>query len=160
MLFRSLELMWTPHRGPHLLVSGFVHPPTETRAWQALKLAGETNVLTIKGLEGSTDLPISRACVTGRPDGDSDGRLILHPRDHDCYGEDPRWESLELWTGQAFAALGGQGPLATPLIWNAGTYLWQAGHCASQEAGLAQCRALLHDGAALRLLDTIRQQTA
>ena len=155
----SLELLWTPHRGPHLLISGFVHPPTETRAWQALKLAGETNVLTIKGLEGSTDLPISRACVTGRPDGESDGRLILHPRDHGCYGEDPRWESLEQWAGQAFAALGGQGPLATSLIWNAGTYLWQSGHSASQEAGLAQGRALLHDGAALRLLETIRQQT-
>ena len=75
----SLELLWTPHRGEHLLVSGFVHPPTESRAWQALKLAGETDVLTVKGLEGSTDLPISRACVTGRPNADGDGRLILHP---------------------------------------------------------------------------------
>ena len=23
----SLELLWTPHQGQHLLVSGFVHPP-------------------------------------------------------------------------------------------------------------------------------------
>ena len=37
----SLELLWTPHQGQHLLVSGFVHPPTESRAWEALKLAGE-----------------------------------------------------------------------------------------------------------------------
>ena len=32
----SLELLWTPHRGERLLVSGFVHPPTESRAWEAL----------------------------------------------------------------------------------------------------------------------------
>ena len=25
----SLELLWTAHQGEHLLVSGFVHPPTE-----------------------------------------------------------------------------------------------------------------------------------
>ena len=36
----SLELMWTAHQGDHLLISGFVHPPTESRAWEALKLAG------------------------------------------------------------------------------------------------------------------------
>jgi anthranilate phosphoribosyltransferase len=85
----SLELMWTAHQGDHLLVSGFVHPPTEARAWEALRLAGETNVLTVKGLEGSTDLPISRACVTGLCQGGDSERLILHPRDHGCYGTDP-----------------------------------------------------------------------
>ena len=29
----SMELLWTAHQGEHLLVSGFVHPPTEDRAW-------------------------------------------------------------------------------------------------------------------------------
>lgn len=62
----SAELLWTAHQGAHLLVSGFVHPPTESRAWQALELAGETEVITVKGLEGSTDLPISRAGITAR----------------------------------------------------------------------------------------------
>jgi anthranilate phosphoribosyltransferase len=153
----SLELLWTAHHGEHLLVSGFVHPPTETRAWQALKLAGETDVLTIKGLEGSTDLPISRACVTGRPKAGDDGRLILHPRDHDCYGDDPRWEGLETWAIAALAALGGQGPLAVALVWNAGTYLWQAGHSNSQAAGLKRCRELLEAGTVLRQLNTLAQ---
>ena len=153
----SLELLWTPHHGDHLLVSGFVHPPTETRAWLALQLAGETEVLTIKGLEGSTDLPISRACVTGRPSASGDGRLILHPRDHGCYGDDPRWHDLDTWASQALAALGGQGPLATALIWNAGTYLWQADHCDSQAAGLERCRELLQTGATLGHLHTMGQ---
>ncbi|MCP9775500.1 anthranilate phosphoribosyltransferase family protein [Cyanobium sp. WAJ14-Wanaka] len=153
----SLELLWTAHRGNHLLVSGFVHPPTEARAWQALKLAGETEILTIKGLEGSTDLPISRACVTGRPNDSGDGRLILHPRDHDCYGNDPAWIDLDTWADQALAALGGQGPLATSLIWNAGNYLWQAGLSNTQEAGLESCRKLLHSGKPLGHLAAIHQ---
>ena len=53
----SLELLWTAHQGAHLLVSGFVHPPTESRAWEALRLAGETNLLTVKGLKGARIFP-------------------------------------------------------------------------------------------------------
>ena len=153
----SLELLWTAHHGEHLLVSGFVHPPTEARAWQALQLAGETNVLTVKGLEGSTDLPISRACVTGRPTANNEGRQILHPRDHGCFAHDPLWEGIESWGTQALAALGGQGELATALIWNAGTYLWQAGLDQDQASGLEHCRELLHSGAVLQLLNQLRQ---
>jgi anthranilate phosphoribosyltransferase len=67
----SLELLWTPHYGDHLLMSGFVHPPTEKRAWEALAAAGETDVLTVKGLEGYTDLPTSRTGITGRFRGDT-----------------------------------------------------------------------------------------
>lgn len=156
----SLELLWTAHQGDHLLVSGFVHPPTEARAWQALRLAGETNVLTVKGLEGSTDLPISRACVTGRPNGSDEGRQILHPRDHGCFAHDPLWEGIENWGTQALAALGGQGELATPLLWNAGTYLWQAGLDADQSAGLEHCRELLNSGAVLQLVHQLRQHAA
>ena len=31
----SMELIWTAHQGEHLIVSGFVHPPTEERAQKA-----------------------------------------------------------------------------------------------------------------------------
>ena len=91
----SLELLWTPHRGEHLLVSGFVHQPTEQRAWEALAAAGETDVLTVKGLEGSTDLPSNRTGITGRFRGDTMERVLLHPRDHGVHGEDIPWSSLE-----------------------------------------------------------------
>ena len=153
----SLELIWTAHRGDHLLVSGFVHPPTEARAWEALRLAGETNIFTVKGLEGSTDLPISRACVTGRIQGTDNERLILHPRDHGCYGSNPAWDNLDSWSAQALAALGGQGELADSLRWNSGTYLWQAGRCPDQAEGIRQAEALLNSGAVLQQLQKMRQ---
>ncbi|MFQ6539931.1 MULTISPECIES: anthranilate phosphoribosyltransferase family protein [Aphanothece] len=148
----SLELLWTAHRGPHLLVSGFVHPPTESRAWRALELSGETDVVTVKGLEGSTDLPISRACITARAHGGQGERLILHPRDHGCYGPDALWTDLDSWRQQALAALGGQGELAAALQWNAAAYLWLGGICETLSAGLERTHELLQDGSALRQL--------
>ena len=43
----SLELLWTPHQGDHLLVSGFVHPPTEVRAWLFMGDHTEDNNLEV-----------------------------------------------------------------------------------------------------------------
>lgn len=139
----SLELLWTPHQGDHLLVSGFVHPPTEKRAWQALEEAGEREVLTIKGLEGSTDLPTSRAGITARVRQGAVERLLLHPRDHGFHGEEVAWEGLASWRDQAEAALAGEGPLARALIWNLGAYLWLGGCFDTLERGLEQARALV-----------------
>ena len=56
----SLELLWTPHQGDHLLVSGFVHPPTESRGWEALTAAGETD-------RKSTRLNSSHSSVSRMP---------------------------------------------------------------------------------------------
>jgi len=144
----SLELLWTAHRGPHLLVSGFVHPPTEARAWKTLHLAGEADLITVKGLEGSTDLPISRACITARVKDGQAERKILHPRDHDCYAPDVPWTDLEDWSRQAMEALEGHGPLLTSVVWNAGSYLWMADLLPTHEQGLEKARHLLFSGAA------------
>lgn len=152
----SLELLWTPHQGKHLLISGFVHPPTETRAWEALALAGESDLLTVKGLEGSTDLPTSRAGITARGRGGVITRLLVHPRDHGICGQEVGWQNLDGWRQQAMAALLGEGPLAEPLLWNLGFYLWLAERSDNLEAGLEQARALL----AARCGERLRQELA
>jgi anthranilate phosphoribosyltransferase len=156
----SLELLWTPHQGEHLFISGFVHPPTEVRAWAALALAGENDLLTVKGLEGSTDLPLSRACISGRVRGGEGERLILHPRDHGFTGAEPPWTDLETWSNQALAALGGSGPLAQSLHWNLGSLLWLSGQQSSIEAGLNQANYLLESGAALSKLGKLQKALA
>jgi anthranilate phosphoribosyltransferase len=151
----SLELLWTPHRGDHLLVSGFVHPPTEKRAWEALAAAGEADVLTVKGLEGSVDLPTTRAGITARlRAGREPERILLHPRDHGIRAEDVAWHDLPTWRDQALRALQGEGPLADALLWNLAAYLWLADVFPSQDAALAQARALL----AARSGESHRQQ--
>ena len=144
----SLELLWTPHQGQHLLMSGFVHPPTESRAWEALKLAGETDLLTVKGLEGGTDLPIGRACITARVREGKAERLILHPRDHGCHDADTEWSDIDSWRDQALEALNGRGPLSDALRWNAAVYLWFAGQADSLEAGIVQAKTVLENGRA------------
>jgi anthranilate phosphoribosyltransferase len=139
----SLELLWTPHRGERLLVSGFVHPPTESRAWEALAAAGETDLLTVKGLEGSTDLPTTRAGITARVRDGVVERILLHPRDHGITAPETAWTSLEAWRQDAEAALRGEGALAEALRWNLGAYLWFAGRHASLAEGLERAGALL-----------------
>jgi anthranilate phosphoribosyltransferase len=139
----SLELLWTPHRGDRLLISGFVHPPTEQRAWQALRTCGEGEVLTIKGLEGSTDLPTTRAGITARLRGGDTERVVLHPRDHGITAPEVAWQGLETWRDQAMAALRGEGPLAEALHWNLGCLLWLSDQIGSLPEGLQQARALL-----------------
>jgi anthranilate phosphoribosyltransferase len=152
----SLELLWTPHQGDHLLVSGFVHPPTEKRAWEALSAAGERDVLTVKGLEGSTDLPSSRAGITARLRRGEVERLLLHPRDHGLHGEEVPWECLETWQQQALAALAGEGALAQPLLWNLGAYLWLTDQINNLDTALDQARGLL----AARSGERLRQALA
>ena len=156
----SLELLWTPHRGEHLLVSGFVHPPTEKRAWEALSAAEEGNVLTVKGLEGSTDLPCSRAGITGRLRQGAVERQLLHPRDHGLHGDEVTWESLDSWRAQALAALRGEGPLAQPLLWNLAAFLWLADLIADLEGGLAQARALITARSGERLRQSLAASSA
>ena len=153
----SLELLWTPHRGDHLLVSGFVHPPTESRAWEALKLAGETNLLTVKGLEGGTDLPIGRACITARVRDGSAERLILHPRDHGCHAADIEWSDDTVWERQALEALNNRGPLRDALRWNGGVYLWFAGLSETLEAGVERAEQAMQKGQAMTCLDQLRE---
>ena len=153
----SLELLWTPHRGDHLLVSGFVHPPTESRAWEALKLAGETNLLTVKGLEGGTDLPIGRACITARVRDGSAERLILHPRDHGCHAADIEWADEALWENQALEALHNRGPLRDALRWNGGGCPWFAGLSETLEAGVERAEQAMQGGQAMSCLNQLRE---
>ncbi len=151
----SMELIWTAHQGEHLFVSGFVHPPTEERAWEALKMLGESDVISIKGLEGGTDLPISRPCITGQLKNNQSKRLILHPKDHGCSGKDMEWINLHLWRKHALDGLTNKGPLQQALRWNAGVYLWFAGISQSLEAGLDKAEEIMSEGSAKCTLEQL-----
>ncbi len=151
----SLELLWTPHRGERLLVSGFVHPPTESRAWEALAAVAELDILTVKGLEGSTDLPTSRAGITARVRQGTVERILLHPREHGITAPQPAWNDLESWQVDALAALQDEGPLAEPLRWNLAAYLWLAERVADLPQALERATALLRARAGWRLLQAM-----
>jgi anthranilate phosphoribosyltransferase len=63
--FSTLELFWSPYAGDAHVIMGFVHPPTEMMARQAFALRGTQQFTTVKGLEGSFDLPRERTAIIG-----------------------------------------------------------------------------------------------
>ena len=144
----TLELLWSCYRSSALQVSGFVHAPTEELAGATWTLLGQDEGLTVKGLEGGTDLPTSRVAVAGHWRGGSrePERLLLHARDYDLRTPEKELSSLECWRDQALAALRCDGPLVKPLIWNAGFYLWRQGSSPTLDTGLARAERLLRDG--------------
>lgn len=146
----TLELMWSPYQGEVNLVCGFVHPPTEERFESTFQLRQQRNYTTVKGLEGSCDLPRSRTNIIGL--GSTDGkvsfeRLHLHPRDYGLAGKDVPLESITELIAQLEAILAGKRiELSQDAIWNGGFYLWRCGVCADIETGLAQAESMLVSG--------------
>jgi len=149
----TLELLWSCCPGCHLQVSGFVHAPTEALIHTSLAQVETPEVITIKGLEGGVDLPISRVAIAAHRRSGTSERLILQARDHGLRGPEVGLSTVAEWRLQALAALRGDGALLEALIWNGGFHLWRNGLAANLGAGLTAAEALLRQGEveALRL---------
>lgn len=162
----TVELMWSPYAGPHRLVLGFVHPPTEVLAQATFALRGQAEWMAVKGLEGSGDLARSRTAIVGihpptlAPGAPLD-RLLLPPRDYGFEGDDVPLEE-EASLGEALLAVlaGEPSELFKTAQWNGGFYLWQGGVTPSLEEGLALAQDLLTQGQALAKLSELRRHTA
>jgi anthranilate phosphoribosyltransferase len=160
--FATLELLWAPYAGKANVVSGFVHPPTESMLQEAFQLRGFPSAFTtVKGLEGSCDLPRDRTAIIGLGQGGADfsfERLLLAPRDYDFAGVDvPLGETAQLIADMQAVLQGQNSELARSAIWNGGFYLWRCGACADLAAGLAQAETLLTQGQAVAQLQKVQQ---
>ncbi|MBE9111844.1 anthranilate phosphoribosyltransferase family protein [Nodosilinea sp. LEGE 07298] len=159
--FATVELMWSPYAGPHTLVMGFVHPPTEDFAKGTFGLRGQTDWISVKGLEGSCDLARGRTAIVGVNRQGRFERLLLHPRDYGFEGDDVELGREASLGDRLRSVLAGHpSELHKTALWNAGFYLWQGGAAVSLAAGLAQAEDLLATGQALTQLEILRQQTA
>lgn len=148
--FATAELFWYPYAGEALIVSGFVHPPTEEMARSAFALRETQSFMTVKGLEGSCDLPRDRTAIIGiqRPEQEFE-RLLLHPRDYGfADSEVPLPDTPDLIAGLRSALQGEPSEWLEAAVWNGGFYLWQAGQCPDLEASLQTARQLLTSGEA------------
>ncbi len=151
----SMELVWTAHQGKHLLISGFVHPPTEERAKETIRLLGEDSFISIKGLEGSIDLPTSRPCITGQLQNNEFIRKIIHARNYNCHNQEIKWKNINEWKALSLAALNNEGPLTNALHWNAGVYLWFAGRVNNIEEGIEKSKLHITSGSVKDTLDKL-----
>ena len=164
----TMELMWNPYSGESHLISGFVHPPTEEMFKTAHALRGVTRFTTIKGLEGSCDLPRERTGIVGMGQPGLEAaapfsfdRLLLHPIDYGFEGKNPPLESTRQVVEEMQAVLKGQpSELMQSAVWNGGFYLWRGGVCESIAAGLAEADRLLTQGKVLQKLQEVQLVTA
>lgn len=148
--FATLELMWCPYAGVAEVVSGFVHPPTEIMMREAYRLRGASAtavpLTTIKGLEGSCDLPRERTAIIGLSSSHESllERLRLHPQEYGVGGKNP---NLEEASPQAMQAVlrGEPSELMLSILWNAGFYLWRSGITPDITAGMAKAELLLRE---------------
>ncbi len=145
----TLELIWNPYQGASHLVAGFVHPPTETIMRDALHLHGVPTFTTVKGLEGSCDLPRERTAIIGlaREQPEPWQRLRLHPQDYGMNSANVPWINLaEAAQAMQQVLAGNFHPLTASVIWNSGFYLWQGGKATSLGEGMALSQELLESG--------------
>lgn len=155
--FATAELFWCPYAGDALIASGFVHPPTEDMARSAFALRGTQRFMTVKGLEGSCDLPRDRTCIIGinRPGSDF-ARLLLHPRDYGFAGlEVPLAPTADLVVAMQSVLAGQPSELMQSAVWNGGFYLWQSGYCTGLEDGFEEAKQILTSGRAAQKLAEI-----
>lgn len=158
--FATLELIWCPFSGNAHVVSGFVHPPTETMFREAFEFRGNVQIFTtVKGLEGSCDLPRDRTSIIGLGESNSGfDRLLLHPRDYGFEGKEVPLENLTTLIDMMQSVLQGKpSELMQAAIWNGGFYLWRCGLFSDLASGIAEAENLLTSGKVAKKLEEIRQ---
>lgn len=155
----TLELIWCPYAGQPHIISGFVHPPTEQMFQDAHTLRGVSTYTTVKGLEGSPDLPRDRAAIIGHLNPDKQfERIIVHAWDYQLGGKDfPLSETTAELITEMHATLQGKfTEMTKSAIWNGGFYLWHCGICSDLEAGLAKAEQMLIKGEIAEKLEQIK----
>jgi anthranilate phosphoribosyltransferase len=164
----TMELIWSPCLGDITIAAGYVHPPTEGMFQEALRLRGISNYITIKGLEGSCDLPRDRTSIIGAhqphftPDETINGleRLLLHPTDYDLGGSEiPLTSTAELISQIKSVLAGEDNEMMQAAIWNGGFYLWRMGACTELNSGLLKAKKLLTSGAVADKLNQLSRMT-
>jgi anthranilate phosphoribosyltransferase len=155
----TLELIWSPYRGKQILLSGFVHPPTEVVMTETFALRGIDHYATIRGLEGSVDLPIARVSVIGRHlPATGWQRITLHARNYELGGDDPKLTTAEAIAQEIRATLEGKmSDYTKAAVWNGAIALWLCGKCPDLETGIATVQDYLKQGLVADKLAQISQ---
>jgi anthranilate phosphoribosyltransferase len=157
--FATLELIWHPYAGEAHLISGFVHPPTEKTIIEALSQRDTPKTFTtVKGLEGSCDLPRDRTAIIGmvKPDNAWE-RLLLSHRDYGFSSYNVPLNSSEELVADLHSVLHQKdSELRQSILWNAGFYLWHLGICEDLKAGCQTVQSLIDEGKAEKKLGDIR----
>lgn len=158
----TLELMWCPYSGDCQVIVGYVHPPTEGLAQGTLAAIDVPNFVTVKGLEGSSDLPRARAAIIGVYTPHGEERLVLHARDYGLGDQsETALESEPAYLTALQDTLAGKPtPLRTVALWNGSFYLWRSGVTSNLTDGIDKARHLLESDRLTQHVTLIQQAIA
>ncbi|MGC9504745.1 MAG: hypothetical protein ACP5D4_13550, partial [Baaleninema sp.] len=164
----TMELMWSPYRHPHHVVSGFVHPPTETLFRETFVLREQPLFTTVKGLEGSCDLPRSRTAIVGLSGDCADSeptaswqRLHLHARDYGLGGPDVLLESEEQVIRDLRAVIAGkETELTKSAVWTVGFYIWRTGVPEDLKGAIEVAKTQILGGKIAEMLQRLQEATS
>ncbi len=152
--FATLELMWSPYLGKSHRVCGFVHPPTEMVMREAFAMHGVELYTTVKGSEGSCDLPRDRSAIVGL----GSDRAIYAARDYGFSAEEVPLAPTDRLAADMLSVLAGKpSELRQSAIWNGGFYLYRFGLCNDIESGISLATELLDNGKVLQKLGQVEQ---
>jgi len=164
--FATMELIWCPYAGDAHIISGFVHPPTEIMFQVAFAMRGISNFTTVKGLEGSCDLPRDRTAIIGLSSPNTPHetaiapleRLHLVPRDCGFSSKNVPLDSTpQLLEDMQSVLQGKPSELMQTALWNGGFYLWRSGICPDLRSGISKAEALFTSGEVAKKLEEISQ---
>ncbi len=156
----TLELLWTPYKAASHLIFGYVHPPTEKTALAALEMRGTSlATTTVKGLEGSCDLPHDRTVIVGTGKESNLRRILLHHQDYEVSNLNPPLTD-NVFTDIDQLLQGQTNDLLESAVWNGGFYLWHCGVVSDLAAGMAKAQELLASGRVLQQLQLIIAKVA
>jgi len=162
----TVELMWSPYAGAARHVCGFVHPPTEDFMKGTFALRGQSEFVTVKGLEGSCDLPRGRTAILWSLAGDREERLHLRSHEFGLGGMDVALDSETGYLADLASLLAGRvetarvSELLKSAVWSGGFFLWHYGVCEDLAAGLARAEATIAAGALRETINEIRAAIA
>ncbi len=140
--FATMELIWCPIAGNAHVLTGFVHPPTETMFQEAFQFT------TVKGLESSCDLPRDRTAIIGLGLPTTIERLHLVAREYGFTSNNVPLSSIKELRVNIQEVLDGKtSPFMETALWNGGFYLWRSGICSDMKQAIAQTKELLTSGA-------------
>lgn len=156
-----VEKIVSPVPGSHMMV-GITHRPFLKSVPMALMDLGVEQALVFQAIEGSDEAPLDGNSSLVRMSSGETEEFRVSP---DSVGlsratrADIPWKSAEDETSRSLAALEGEaGPVRDLILYNAALRLWTAANEGTPLAGwVERAREALSSGAALRLLDRLRQ---
>lgn len=140
---------------------GIYHRPYLEPMTNALVLLGTPKIFVIQGVEGFTELFISRKTLVYSNSADVGGIHWLDPREFGLEGEEEIFNQDATRHAARILELlkGATGNARTSILWNAGVKLYWMNQAQDIRTGIEQAREILDSGKALEKLESFKNAT-